>query len=195
MLAVRYMNEKEEEVLVDLSESQYEQVTDEDIFEMLGMRGVSKEMRKLINLFQSENEFIESMADALPPCTAEIYLQDSFDEFDGDDSNDVYIVFRAEDIATLLQESENACFKAIYKVAKVLETSVSKFVERFSVISSTSILYMICVAIVMKEEYNASNISHIINAIDGLVQRYYGNDDRLPDRFPTEWNSVILENW
>lgn len=195
MLAIRYVNEKEEEVFVDLSASQYEQVTDEDIFEMLGMRGVSKEMRKLINIFQSESEFVDSMADSLSPGTAEIYLQDSFDEFDGDDSNDVYIVFRAPDIATLLQMSARDCYKAIYRVATVLETCIDKFVEEFSVISCTSILYMTCVALTLKEDYKAENIDRIISAVGGLIEKYYGRNDRLPDTFYDYWTSAIWWHW
>lgn len=195
MLAIRYADENEKEVLVDLSKSQYEQVTDEDIFEMLGKHGVAKEMRKAINIFQSESEFVDSMSDPLPANTAEIYLQDSFDEFDNDDTNDVYIVIRAEDIAILLQQSVSDCYKAIDKVARVLETNVLDFVEEFDVISCTHILYMVCVALVIKDKYSINNIDLIVYSVRVLFDKYYGCSDRLPDSFPTYWKKLISEVW
>lgn len=191
MLAVRYV-ENGEEKMIDLSKSQYEQITDEDIFEMFGKHGVSLEMRKHINIFESEDEFVDCMSHSLEEGESEIYMQGSWDEFDGDSSNDAYVVFKADDIAQLLQEPESYCYKAIYRVAKVLVSNISEFVEEFSVISCTHILYMICVALVYKEKYVEYNIYEIILSMNNLIDRYYGNDDRLPDRLPSEWKEVLI---
>ena len=192
MLAVRYRDEGEDN-FYEFPDDQVEQIVPKDIFELLGDRGVVLEMLKNINIFQSEPEFVESMAVGLGDYEGEIYLQDEFDEFDNNENNDCYVVMRAKDISKLLGTTYAETYKAIYKVVRFLKSYMSYLSDILETVSPAYILYFICTAIAMCDEFKDDNIAEIMSVFDFLISTYYDTPKRIADVEPDVWKVQINE--
>ena len=192
MLAIRYREEGEDK-LYEFPDDQVEQIVPKDIFELLGDRGIVLEMLKNINIFQSEPEFVDSMAVGLGDYEGEIYLQDEFDEFDNDEDNDCYVVIRAKDISKLLGTTYAETYKAIYKVVRFLESYMSYLSDIWETVSPTYILYLICTAIAMDDEFKDDNLTEIMSVYDFLISAYYDTPKRIADVESDVWRAQINE--
>ena len=192
MLAIRYREEGEDK-FYEFPDDQVEQIVPKDIFELLGDRGIVLEMLKNINIFQSEPEFVDSMAVGLGDYEGEIYLQDEFDEFDNDEDNDCYVVIRAKDISKLLGTTYAETYKAIYKVVRFLESYMSYLSDIWETVSPTYILYIICTAIAMGDEFKDDNLTEIMSVYDFLISTYYDTPKRIADVEPDVWRAQINE--
>ena len=192
MLAVRYREEGEDK-FYEFPNDQVEQIAPKDIFELLGDKGIVLEMLKNINIFQSESEFVDSMAVGLGDYECEIYLQDEFDEFDNDENNDCYVVIRAKDINKLLGTTYAETYKAIYKVFRFLESYMSYLSDIWETVSPTYILYLICTAIAMGDEFKDENLTEIMSAYDFLISIYYDTPKRIADVESDVWKAQINE--
>lgn len=190
MLAVRYRNEGADN-FYEFPDDQVEQIVPKDIFELLGERGIVLEMLKNINIFQSEPEFVESISVGLGDYEGEIYLQDEFDQFDDNDNNDCYVVLRAEDISKLLGTTYAETYKAIYKVIRFLDSYMSYLSDIWETVSPTYILYLICAAIAMNEEFKDDNLTEIMNVYDFLISEYYDMPKKIADVEPDVWKAQI----
>lgn len=192
MLAIRYREEGEDK-LYEFPDDQVEQIVPKDIFELLGNKGIVLEMLKNINIFQSEPEFVDSMAVGLGDYEGEIYLQDEFDEFDNDEDNDCYVVIRAKDISKLLGTTYAETYKAIYKVVRFLESYMSYLSDIWETVSPTYILYLICTAIAMDNEFKDDNFTEIMSVYDFLISAYYDTPKRIADVESDVWRAQINE--
>lgn len=192
MLAVRY-REEDEDKFYEFPDDQVEQIAPKDIFELLGDKGIVLEMLKNINIFQSEPEFVDSMSVGLGDYEGEIYLQDEFDEFDNDENNDCYVVIRAKDISKLLGTTYAETYKAIYKVVRFLESYISYLSDIWETVSPTYILYLICTAIAMGDEFKDDNLIEIMSTYDFLISAYYDTPKRITDVEPDVWKAQINE--
>lgn len=192
MLAVRYREEGEDK-LYEFPNDQVEQIAPKDIFELLGDKGIVLEMLKNINIFQSEPEFVDSMAVGLGDYEGEIYLQDEFDEFDNDENNDCYVVIRSKDINKLLGTTYAETYKAIYKVVRFLESYMAYLSDIWETVSPTYILYLICTAIAMDDEFKDENLTEIMSAYDFLISTYYDTPKRIADVESDVWKAQINE--
>lgn len=192
MLAIRYREEGEDK-LYEFPDDQVEQIVPKDIFELLGDKGIVLEMLKNINIFQSEPEFVDSMAVGLGDYEGEIYLQDEFDEFDNDEDNDCYVVIRAKDISKLLGTTYAETYKAIYKVVRFIESYMSYLSDIWETVSPTYILYLICTAIAMGDEFKDDNLTEIMSVYDFLISAYYDTPKRIADVESDVWRAQINE--
>lgn len=193
MLAVRYMD-KNEEHLNQLSDISCEQITDDDIMELLGKSGVGKELRRVINIFQSETEFVDMMSKELIEGESEIYMQDEFDETDSVSSNNAYVVFSAEDISRLLDVNPNNCRIALMAVSHKLEKLYAEK-ELFRLVTPTTLLYMIYNAMAAGEKYSRCSTQEVVDSNMLLKEIHLDKSSSLVDLNKIYWMPTINNYW
>lgn len=192
MLCVRYV-EDGKETSYEFPDNHVEQIVPRDIFELLGEYGIVIEMLKNINIFQSSSEFVDTMSITLCEHEAEIYLQDEFDEFDGDDSNDCYVVFNAVNVSKLLRTDYKETYVAIYKVAKFIMWYISYLADVLDTLHPTDILYFICIAISIVDDFNEENLTSIMTLYDYLMSEYYSEPQKVADTESDIWRKQLKD--
>lgn len=157
MIQVRRLNkDTKEEIFDDLSNEQLELVTNDGIYQFLGMKGMYAELRSENDIFDKDNETVKKLSNPLIDGVAEIYMSSEDNVYDR-----YTIAFTGANMAKLYLVEQKLMYKAVEFVAGFLCEDVSMDKSYLPVIEPVAIGIMCLTAYWGFDHYDQSDKDNI----------------------------------
>lgn len=173
----RWSHEDNEEYFTDITKTQLELVTNDGIYQLLGMKGIFSELRSENNIFDASNETVDKLSNPIGPFQAEIYMGSEESDYDR-----YTIAFTGQNMAKLYGVPQEHMFQAVAFVADFLADYVSPDRKYLPVIEPDQIGLMCLTAYwaIMKDNNVCSTGERFRKAFDyalaNCVVTGYGGD-------------------